>query len=131
MLDLDAIFNPEAVLLPTRAVGLCGGGEPIPVAVVTPVVAFAVVDPFAGWIEYHRPDGGLVMVHPDYQDDCQTETEWRDEPTRKVLKGGCPRCRSDKIIDVAIHGGQSVRRDCGHCGRTVGFPVWYGTPSAN
>ena len=29
-----------------------------------------------------------------------------------------------KLVD--IHLGQSTRRDCGQCNRTLGFPIWYG-----
>ncbi|WP_146449869.1 TubC N-terminal docking domain-related protein [Bythopirellula polymerisocia] len=36
------------------------------------------------------------------------------------------RCSGTTWRDVAIHGGQSVRRDCGRCGRFLSFPVWYG-----
>jgi hypothetical protein len=36
----------------------------------------------------------------------------------------CQKCGSEEFIDVAIHGGNSVRRDCAKCGRTMGFPVW-------
>lgn len=36
------------------------------------------------------------------------------------------RCGSTKWRDVPIHDGQSVRRDCGRCGRFINFPVWYG-----
>ena len=36
------------------------------------------------------------------------------------------RCGSTTWRDVPIHGGQSVRRDCGGCGRFVDFPNWYG-----
>jgi hypothetical protein len=38
----------------------------------------------------------------------------------------CPRCRATGTLDVAIHDGQSVRRDCAQCGRFVEFAVWYG-----
>lgn len=38
----------------------------------------------------------------------------------------CPRCGTTGHKDVAIHGGQSVRRDCSRCGRFLEFPVWYG-----
>jgi len=37
------------------------------------------------------------------------------------------RCGSTTWQDVPIHNGESMRRDCGRCGRFVGFPVWYGT----
>ena len=36
------------------------------------------------------------------------------------------RCGSTTWRDVPIHDGQSVRRDCGRCGRFIDFPVWYG-----
>jgi hypothetical protein len=36
------------------------------------------------------------------------------------------RCGSTRWRDVPIHGGQSVRHDCGRCGRFIDFPVWYG-----
>src|SRR5262245_37466487 len=39
------------------------------------------------------------------------------------------RCGSTTWRDVPIHGGQSARRNCGGCGRFIGFPVWYGKPA--
>ncbi len=36
------------------------------------------------------------------------------------------RCGSTTWVDVSIHAGRSIRRDCGRCGRFLGFPVWYG-----
>lgn len=36
------------------------------------------------------------------------------------------RCGASTWCDVPIHDGQSVRRDCGRCGRFIAFPVWYG-----
>jgi len=41
----------------------------------------------------------------------------------------CPRCGSAETIDVAIHNGKSIRRDCAGCGLFVAFVVWYGQPS--
>ena len=41
----------------------------------------------------------------------------------------CPRC-GGQTIDVRIHDGQSVRRDCRRCGRFVSFPMWYGKEAA-
>ena len=35
------------------------------------------------------------------------------------------RCGSTTWHDVPIHDGQSVRRDCGRCGRFIDFPIWY------
>jgi hypothetical protein len=48
-------------------------------------------------------------------------TEATAMPTNSVC-----RCGSTRWRDVSIHGGQSVRRDCGRCGRFIDFPVWYG-----
>ena len=42
----------------------------------------------------------------------------------KPAKPVC-RCGGTTWRDVPIHGGRSVRRDCGRCGRFLGFPVWY------
>ena len=36
------------------------------------------------------------------------------------------RCGSTTWRDVPIHSGQSIRRDCGRCGRFIEFPIWYG-----
>lgn len=44
-------------------------------------------------------------------------------PTKAVC-----RCGSTTWQDVPIHNSQSIRRDCGRCGRFIGFPIWYGTP---
>jgi hypothetical protein len=46
----------------------------------------------------------------------------------------CRRCGSPEYIDVPIHNGQSVRRDCARCGRFIAFVLWYGRlmqPGAN
>jgi len=40
------------------------------------------------------------------------------------VAGPCGNCGSTRFIDTPIHEGRSVRRDCGDCGRTWGFPVW-------
>jgi hypothetical protein len=37
------------------------------------------------------------------------------------------RCGSTTWLDVAIHDGQSTRRDCARCGRFIDFSRWYGT----
>jgi hypothetical protein len=37
------------------------------------------------------------------------------------------RCGSTTWRDVAIHDGQSTRRDCAKCGRFIDFSYWYGT----
>ncbi|HEX4129735.1 MAG TPA: hypothetical protein VHZ24_06810 [Pirellulales bacterium] len=40
----------------------------------------------------------------------------------------CRRCGSCDTIDVPIHDGQSLRRDCARCNRFIDFPLWYGVP---
>jgi hypothetical protein len=40
--------------------------------------------------------------------------------------GPCDRCGCRDFVDVPIHDGQSVRRDCARCGRMLAFPRWYG-----
>jgi hypothetical protein len=39
------------------------------------------------------------------------------------------RCGGTTWRDVPIHGGESIRRDCGRCGRFLCFPFWYGKES--
>lgn len=41
---------------------------------------------------------------------------------------GCPKCRCLRTVDVPIHEGQSVRRDCAMCGAFSGFVRWHGEP---
>lgn len=38
----------------------------------------------------------------------------------------CDRCGYHEFVDHPIHRGQSTRRDCAKCRRTLCFPVWYG-----
>lgn len=47
------------------------------------------------------------------------------EAPSKPTKAAC-RCVSEAWRDVPIHDGQSIRRDCGRCGRFIAFTVWYG-----
>ena len=47
-------------------------------------------------------------------------------PTIKPTAKPVCRCGSTTWRDVPIHNGQSVRRDCGRCGRFFDFPLWYG-----
>jgi len=43
----------------------------------------------------------------------------------------CDVCGSTEYRDVPIHDGQSTRRDCADCGRTCGFPSWFGEARAD
>lgn len=38
----------------------------------------------------------------------------------------CKRCDSAEYMDVSIHDGRSLRRDCATCGRFLYFSKWYG-----
>jgi len=40
----------------------------------------------------------------------------------------CTDCGHPEYRDTKIHDGQSIRRDCARCGRTAGFPLWFGKP---
>lgn len=37
----------------------------------------------------------------------------------------CPRCGCEEATDTPIHDGQSIRRDCAHCGHLIDFPRWH------
>lgn len=39
----------------------------------------------------------------------------------------CRRCRSESFVDVSIHEGKSIRRDCEKCGAFHSFLVWGGS----
>jgi putative DNA primase/helicase len=49
----------------------------------------------------------------------------RRGPTKR-RPGQCSCGHDDRWVQVSIHGGQSVRVDCGHCDRFGWFAVWYG-----
>ena len=51
-----------------------------------------------------------------------------EPPADEPNAARCPRCRYAAYVDVPIHDGRSVRRDCARCGRFLAFPVWYGKP---
>jgi len=62
----------------------------------------------------------LVMLRPT--PDLAPATPTCAAPARPA-KAVC-RCGSTTWRDVPIHGGQSVRRDCGRCGRFLDFSAW-------
>ena len=62
-----------------------------------------------------RPAHEVAQTLPEATGDAPAQ------PTKRVC-----RCGSTIWRDVPIHGGQSVRRDCGRCDRFLDFPVWYG-----
>lgn len=66
----------------------------------------------------------LAMLRPAPEVAPALSVVTTDAPS-KPAKPVC-RCDSTTWRDVPIHGGQSVRRDCGRCGRFLDFPSWYG-----
>ena len=92
-------------------------------------------------------DGGLIIdapqaaLTPDLMDRLKSnKAELRASlkrmpdvalPLTEAVEGGAVpakpvcRCGSTTWRDVPIHDGQSIRRDCGKCGRLVCFPRWY------
>ena len=70
---------------------------------------------------------GDPLFPPDTMETLRAaRVKWAsDAPQTTPTKPVC-RCGSTTWRDVPIHGGQSVRRDCGRCERFLDFPVWYG-----
>jgi len=85
-----------------------------------------------------------VVQQPDVDhvarrcDDTEETTEAPESLTKQpsanaaevVQEFQCRRCSSTRRNDVSIHKGQTIRRDCGTCGRFHDFPVWYGKTTA-
>jgi hypothetical protein len=74
-------------------------------------------------LKTHKADL-LAMLRPAPEAAPALPAPTREAPA-KPTKAVC-RCGGTTWRDVPIHGGQSVRRDCGRCGRFMEFPVWYG-----
>jgi hypothetical protein len=64
---------------------------------------------------------GTVTVQPDRTEPFAAARK-RSQPRRP----GVCQCGQDNWVQVPIHGGKSVRVDCGHCDRFGWFGVWYG-----
>lgn len=76
------------------------------------------------------------LFPPDVMESLRAaEVRWGYEPAPAVATSDAPakpakpvcRCGSTSWRDVPIHDGQSMRRDCGLCGRFLDFPIWHGT----
>ncbi len=70
-----------------------------------------------------RNIGSALELSMDCIDTAQALIDNRIQPNSTIKV--C-RCGSRTSQDVPIHGGQSSRRDCSKCGRTIDFPIWYG-----
>ena len=66
----------------------------------------------------------LALLRPAHEV-AQALPEATGDAPAKPTKPVC-RCGSTIWRDVPIHGGQSVRRDCGRCDQFLDFPIWYG-----
>ena len=44
--------------------------------------------------------------------------------SQSIIADACPKCGSASYVDHPAHRGRSIRRDCGRCNHTIGFPVW-------
>ena len=77
-------------------------------------------------------DAGAAVVQfsPEVAAWAMADETWANTRPANIVPtkptGAVCRCGSTMWRDVPIHGGQSVRRDCGRCGRFLDFPVWYG-----
>ncbi len=69
----------------------------------------------------------LRLLHAEAEPAAANQDDHQPEPTSQK----CRRCKSRRFLDVEIHGGQSVRRDCKRCGCFWEFVNWYGKPSSN
>ena len=113
---------------------LCPTPEATPAPpVASPDVATPDVEnAFADWVFRTDANGRIGLEAPSLPevDRWWATAPWEGLPRApsappKPTKAVC-RCGSDIWRDVPIHEGQSSRRDCAHCGRFIGFPVWQG-----
>jgi hypothetical protein len=73
------------------------------------------------------PGGGGYAPYRERTGPPPTTVTLKAEPGTSYRTGDrCDRCLGTTFTDTPIHDGQSVRRDCARCKRTLGFPVWYG-----
>lgn len=75
-----------------------------------------------------RVDGRsrLHLAGPLTDDLLQRAKAHKPELVQAVRLSRCDRCGSTVFKDTKIHDARSTRRDCAQCGRTAGFPRWYG-----
>lgn len=81
-----------------------------------------------GRLKAHKA-GLLAMLRPAPEAAPTLPVATSDTPARPTTP--VCRCGSTDLRDVPIHGGQSVRRDCGGCGKFISFSVWYGNTTGH
>lgn len=77
----------------------------------------------------HKP----AIVHELYRQieaDIEREAiQWVESLPPEAPAGPVCRCGARGHVDISIHDGATVRRDCAGCGRFQSFPLWYGSPN--
>jgi hypothetical protein len=106
VLGRDAVLHPAAVT------------EPITAHVDVPGLHARTL-PYVDATVQRIP--GTVTVLSDRTDPFAAARK-RSQPRRP----GVCQCGHDDWVQVPIHGGKSIRVDCGHCDRFGWFGVWYG-----
>lgn len=57
----------------------------------------------------------------------QSDENERMNPFARITPSSrCDLCSSPEFLEVSIHDGESLRRECARCGRFMGWPLWYG-----
>ncbi|NDC64672.1 MAG: hypothetical protein EBZ59_11960 [Planctomycetia bacterium] len=77
--------------------------------------------PYVGQVLRRFP--GTVRVIDDRDDPFASS---RNRAAGRCRPGQCRCGHDDRWVQVPIHGGKSVRIDCGHCDRFGWFAVWHG-----
>lgn len=81
-------------------------------------------------LKAHKGELLTLLLRPaDFGADNAPNAEPTPISDRVAITQPVCRCGGATWRDVPIHDGQSVRRDCGRCGRFMEFPVWYGKPT--
>ena len=68
-------------------------------------------------IKQHKAELLALLAGDAVPDDAEEQAK----PTGKPR---CPSCFCERVRDVPIHRGESVRRDCRKCGRFLAFVTW-------
>lgn len=133
-INLTEIFGSEATQINTACIPIAPENplvtnevsttDPVPVAAVETDARVEVVVPHIDpepvpFDPFDRPDPNLRGL-------CQPPIHPRDPDRLKRVLTACDKCGSTEFVDVPIHDGQSIRRDCAKCSRFLGFPMWYG-----
>lgn len=116
--DGRAVAVPGSALSP-RAVATIEARQAELVETLT-----AVAQPIAGdWLKTTRLGGGTFWLRAG---DEHLTADLDIDHTADISEDAVCRYGSTQWRDTLLHDGQSTRRDCGQCGRFLGFSIWYG-----